>query len=222
MQCSQRLHREKPQSRAADTLATGPIAGSGIARATAELQYTPHGLEPSWVVNMIRKLDRMDFPTLIRIINDGARAYIGVVPADRLSDPYMSEEHLRAEIAAGVLFWGWQGDHDDDLAGVMGLQDVRDVTLVRHAYVQTNRQRQGIGEALLEQLKTLTHKPVLIGTWAAAHWAIGFYEKHGFRLVSRPEQDRLLRTYWSIPERQIDTSVVLADLRALATGVTRE
>lgn len=170
---------------------------------------------------MIRKLDQTDLPTLTRIINDGARAYIGVVPADRLSDPYMSEEHLQAELAAGVVFWGWQDDQEVELNGVMGIQDVEDVTLVRHAYVQANRQRLGIGETLLEHLKTLTRKPVLIGTWAAAHWAIRFYEKHGFHLVSRTEQNRLLRSYWSIPERQIDTSVVLADPRALAAGVVR-
>jgi GNAT superfamily N-acetyltransferase len=170
---------------------------------------------------MIRKLDSTDLPTVIRIVNDGAHAYIGVVPADRLSDPYMSEEHLRAEIAAGVVFWGWQDDLTGELAGVMGIQDVHDVTLVRHAYVQTNRQRLGIGEALLDQLKALTRKPVLIGTWAAAHWAIRFYEKHGFRLVSPTDQNRLLRSYWSIPERQIETSVVLANGHAMAAGVVK-
>jgi len=105
------------------------------------------------------------------------------------------------------------------IGGVMGVQDVHDVTLVRHAYVRTDQQRRGIGDALLRHLQDLASRPVLIGTWASAHWAISFYEKHGFSLVPLAEQRRLLCKYWSIPKRQIETSVVLADRRAVADGV---
>ena len=166
---------------------------------------------------MIRRLTDSDFERTFSVINDGAAAYKGVIPADRLADPYMSAEELRDEIEAGVVFWGH--DEDGDIAGVMGLQDVQDVTLIRHAYVRTDMQGRGIGGKLLEHLESLTQRPVLMGTWAAASWAIRFYERHGFRLVSAEEKLRLLRRYWSIPERQIETSVVLADARAFARGV---
>ncbi len=109
----------------------------------------------------------------------------------------------------GVVFWGYEDD--GELIGVMGIQFVQDVTLIRHAYVRTARQNQGIGGSLLSELRRQTNRPILIGTWADASWAIGFYEKHGFQLVSAKEKDQLLRKYWSIPERQIETSVVLAD-----------
>ncbi|MEJ5311654.1 MAG: GNAT family N-acetyltransferase [Anaerolineae bacterium] len=142
------------------------------------------------------------------IINDAAQAYRGVIPADRWHEPYMSREELRHEIEAGVRFWGYE--EDGVLVGVMGIQDVQDVTLIRHAYVYIARRGQGIGSKLLTHLRTLTERPILIGTWAAATWAIRFYEKHGFRQVSWEEKERLLRTYWYIPERQVETSVVLA------------
>ena len=132
----------------------------------------------------------------------------------------MSAEALRREIEAGVSFWGF--DDDGELAGVMGIQDVQDVTLIRHAYVRTDWQGHGIGGGLLRHLGRLTTRPVLMGTWAAASWAIRFYEKHGFRLVSPTEKDRLLRKYWTIPERQVATSVVLADARAFASGVVAD
>ena len=121
----------------------------------------------------------------------------------------MSREKLRHEIEDGVVFWG----HEESgaLAGVMGLQDVQDVTLIRHAYVRTANRNQGIGGKLLTHLRTITDRPVLIGTWADAVWAIGFYEKHGFRVVDRDEKNVLLKKYWNIPERQVETSVVLAD-----------
>ncbi len=142
------------------------------------------------------------------IIDDAARAYQGVIPADCWREPYMSREELRREIEAGVVFWGYD---EGELVGVIGIQDVRDVTLFRHAYVRTRMRNRGIGGKLLSFLHGQTKRPVLIGTWAAAEWAIRFYESHGFRLVTMEEKDRLLRKYWSIPERQAETSVVLAD-----------
>ena len=124
----------------------------------------------------------------------------------------MGREELQHEIDAGVQFWGYE--ESGKLIGVMGIQDVQDVTLIRHAYVRTTQRRKGIGGKLLSHLLTLTERPILIGTWAAATWAISFYEKHGFRLVSEEEKNRLLKKYWSIPERQVETSVVLAETGA--------
>ena len=158
---------------------------------------------------MIRECAASDFEQIFQIINDGAQAYKGVIPADRWTEPYMSREKLRHEIEDGVTFWG--DEVGGELAGVMGLQDVKDVTLIRHAYVRTASRNQGIGGKLLTHLRTITSRPVLIGTWAAAVWAISFYEKHGFRVVGADEKNRLLRKYWSIPDRQVETSVVLAD-----------
>jgi len=144
----------------------------------------------------------------LHVVNDAAEAYRGVIPEDRWKKPYMSAEELREEIESGVEFYGWM--EDNVLVAVMGIQLVNDVTLIRHAYVLTNRQRRGIGEKLLKYLLSLArNSEVLVGTWEAAYWAIRFYEKHGFRLVTREEKDRLLREYWNIPERQIETSVVL-------------
>jgi GNAT superfamily N-acetyltransferase len=162
---------------------------------------------------MIRRCDEQDFEAIYEIVNDAAMAYRGVIPADCWSEPYMPREKLRAEIDAGIDFWGYEDD--SGLAGVMGIQHVQDVTLIRHAYVRTAFQRQGIGVALLESLRAQTDRPVLIGTWADADWAIRFYEKHGFRLVSPAEKDRLLRSYWTVNERQIETSVVLAGPKGL-------
>lgn len=163
---------------------------------------------------MIRRCSPDDSDTIFTVINVAAEAYRGVIPADRWHEPYMPREELRTEIEAGVVFWGYEDA--DKLVSVMGIQDVgsdtsKDVTLIRHAYVVPDRQGQGIGGKLLEHLRQQTDRPLLIGTWAAATWAIRFYEKHGFRMVTPDEKDRLLRTYWSIPERQIETSVVLAD-----------
>ena len=158
---------------------------------------------------MIRRCSPADFTGIFEIINDGAAVYREVIPADRLHQPYMSAEELRHEVASGVEFWGFQ--IQNSLAGVMGIQNVQDVTLIRHAYVRTSAQHQGIGAQLLAHLRTLTSRPVLIGTWADAAWAIRFYQHHGFQLVSTEEKNRLLRRYWSIPDRQVETSVVLAD-----------
>jgi len=158
---------------------------------------------------MIRKCDSSDFETIYAIINDAAQAYKGIIPADRWKEPYMSREELRREMDEGVVFWGYEEDHE--LVGVMGIQHVHDVMLIRHAYVRTAKRNHGIGARLLSVLREQTTHPILVGTWADAAWAIRFYEKHGFRLVSPEEKDQLLRRYWSIPERQIETSVVLAD-----------
>ena len=160
---------------------------------------------------MIRRCGDRDFNRIWAIINDGARAYQGVIPADSWSEPYMSEDHLRHEIDHGVAFWGY--DEAGTLLGVMGIQPVQDVTLIRHAYVATSSQRLGIGARLLSHLRTQTSGPVLIGTWAAAGWAIRFYEKHGFQIVTPQQKDHLLRKYWSIPDHQRETSVVLADAK---------
>ena len=159
----------------------------------------------------IRPCGAADVPALYTIINDAAQAYKGIIPADRWHEPYMPREELEAEIANRVAFWG--ASRERRLLGVMGIQDCGEVTLIRHAYVRTSERRQGIGEALLRHLETLTAKPVLIGTWKAATWAIRFYEKNGYRLLARPEYEHLIRRYWRIPERQIETSVILANAR---------
>ncbi|HVO65463.1 MAG TPA: GNAT family N-acetyltransferase, partial [Syntrophales bacterium] len=157
----------------------------------------------------IRPCRESEFETMYVIINDAAEAYRGIIPTDRWQEPYMSKDELRHEMDDGVVFWGYE--EDGELLGVMGIQDVQDVTLMRHAYVRTTRRNQGIGGKLLSVLRKKTTRPVLIGTWAAAVWAVRFYEKHGFHLVSTEEKNRLLKKYWSIPERQVETSVVLAD-----------
>lgn len=158
---------------------------------------------------MIRKCIESDFGVMHEIINDSAQAYRGVIPADRWHEPYMSKEELAHEIRDGIVFWGYE--KDGNLISVMGIQEVGDVTLIRHAYVATRERGKGIGSMLLSELVTKTDRPLLIGTWADAVWAIRFYEKHGFRLVSNEEKDRLLKKYWKIPARQVETSVVLAD-----------
>jgi GNAT superfamily N-acetyltransferase len=164
---------------------------------------------------MIHSCTTQDFDQIHEIINDGARAYRGNIPADRLRDPYMSREEFQREIEAGVTFWGHETD--GQFTGVMGTQDVDDplkthpVNLIRHAYVRTNAQGQGIGAQLLVHLRAMTNRPVLIGTWADATWAIHFYQKHGFEIVPIAEKEQLLRRFWTVPDRQIETSVVLAD-----------
>ena len=157
---------------------------------------------------MIRRLLPSDFDDILTVVNDAAQAYKGVIPNDCWKESYMPSEELRQEIADGVEFYGWI--ENCVLVGVMGIQQVRDVTLIRHAYVLTSRQREGIGEKLLSHLLRLARtRVVLVGTWETAWWAVRFYLKHGFRLVSKEEKNRLLREYWNIPERQVETSVVL-------------
>jgi N-acetylglutamate synthase-like GNAT family acetyltransferase len=157
----------------------------------------------------IRKSEDGDFGAILAIVNDAAQAYRGVIPADRWHDPYMPAEELAEEIAAGVVFW--VAEEQGRLTGVMGIQDRGDVALVRHAYTAPSIQRKGVGTRLLHHVQSLTAKPILIGTWAAASWAIEFYRRNGFTVVPHGDKDRLLRTYWSIPARQVETSVVLAD-----------
>jgi N-acetylglutamate synthase-like GNAT family acetyltransferase len=160
---------------------------------------------------MIRPCREADTDRIYDIINDAAAAYKAVIPADCWHDPYMSRAELRHELQAGVKFWSYECTCE--LVGVMGIQQVREVALIRHAYVCTANRQQGIGTQLLTKLRRLTARPILIGTWAVATWAIKFYQKHGFRMVTPEEKNRLLKLYWMISERQMETSVVLADDR---------
>ena len=157
---------------------------------------------------MIRACTAADVPAICSIVNDAAQAYRGIIPADRWHEPYMPLEEVKREIAAGVRFLGYESR--GELAGVMGIQDRGEVDLIRHAYVRTSQRQSGIGSQLLKALEDGADKPILIGTWAAATWAIRFYEKNGYRLLPRDETVRVLKKFWSIPERQIETSVVLA------------
>lgn len=163
---------------------------------------------------MIRPCTDEDFEAILAVINDGASAYRGVIPAECWNVPYMGAGELRHEIASGVVFSGAES-RGGGLVGVMGLQAVKDVILIRHAYVRSDRQRRGIGSELLSALLAQAPRPVLLGTWKAARWAVRFYEKHGFGLVEGAEKNRLLKAYWEIPDRQVDASVVMADPRAL-------
>jgi N-acetylglutamate synthase-like GNAT family acetyltransferase len=157
---------------------------------------------------MIRPCTENDFEEILTIINDAAMAYIGFIPDDCWHEPYMSRDYLRHELNDGVSFWGLE--EEGRLIGVMGIQDRGEVTLIRHAYVRTASRNKGIGSQLLNNLQNMADKTILIGTWAAAVWAISFYEKNGYRLVSTEEKNRLLKKYWKIPARQIETSVVLS------------
>ncbi len=168
---------------------------------------------------MIRRCHDAEIREILEIVNDAARAYEGVIPADCWHEPYMQYDELCAEIDDGVVFWGLE--RGERLLGIMGLQDCGDVTLVRHAYVRSEAQRAGIGSGLLGHLERLTARPVLIGTWAAASWAIAFYQRHGYALLADDECHRVLRRYWSIPERQVETSVVLASAAWWASAARR-
>ena len=156
---------------------------------------------------MIRMCTETDFNTIFEIINDAAQVYKGIIPEDRWNEPYMHFEELRKEIEDNVVFWGFE--NYGQLLGVMGIQNKDDVTLIRHAYVLMRSQKLGIGTKLLQHLERMTEKPILVGTWATAAWAISFYEKNGYILISDEEKNHLLEKYWSIPERQVMTSVVL-------------
>ncbi|MFI5220425.1 MAG: GNAT family N-acetyltransferase [Bacteroidia bacterium] len=160
---------------------------------------------------MISKCEQKDFNDIYEIINDAASAYRGIIPSDRWHEPYMTEEELKRQIAEGVQFWCYT--EDNKIIGVMGIQFKEDVTLIRHAYVRTTKRNKGIGSRLLKHLYEISTTPVLIGTWADAKWAIEFYQKHGFRLLPEEEKNNLLRKYWIIPARQIETSVVMADAK---------
>jgi N-acetylglutamate synthase-like GNAT family acetyltransferase len=161
------------------------------------------------VERKMRKCGGKDFEVIYSIINDAAQAYKGVIPVDCWKEPYMSKDELQREIDEGVLFWGFE--EDGELVGVMGLQHIQDVALIRHSYVRPLKQNQGIGKELLLCLQRQTTRPILVGTWVDGVWAIRFYEKNGFQLVSPEEKDILLKKYWTISERQIESSVVLAD-----------
>jgi len=158
---------------------------------------------------MIRKGADEDFEEIFNIINDAAIAYKGVIPPDRWHEPYMTKEELKAQIEDGVRFSCYVDNNE--IIGVMGIQDKTDVELIRHAYVRTKQRNKGIGTLLIRELIKDSTKPILVGTWKAANWAISFYEKHGFCLVGEQEKNRLLKKYWAIPERQVETSVVLVD-----------
>jgi GNAT superfamily N-acetyltransferase len=157
----------------------------------------------------IRQCRKDEGPIISEIVNAAAEAYRGVIPADRWHDPYMSLLELESEISAGVVFWA--SESEGEVIGVMGIQPVRDVDLIRHAYVRPGGQRRGIGAALISHIRSLSSRQMLVGTWAAAAWAIAFYQRHDFVLVSSEQKTALLKTYWAIPERQIETSVVLAN-----------
>lgn len=158
---------------------------------------------------MIVKCTNGDLPKIYEIVNDAASAYKGIIPADCYHDPYMSLDDLTDQIGQGVTFWCYK--ENTTIVGVMGIQERGDVTLIRHAYVRTVARGKGIGSKLLHHLSEMAEKPVLIGTWADANWAISFYQKHGFRLLGETEKDYLLSKYWTIPTRQKETSVVLAN-----------
>ena len=159
-------------------------------------------------MNRIRPCEADERPAILAIVNEAAEAYRDVIPADCWHEPYMPASELDEEIAAGVEFWGY--DDGRELVGIMGIQPVRDVDLIRHAYVAPGSQRQGVGGALLEHLAARGTRPLLVGTWADAVWAIDFYRRHGFEQVSPDRKTALLAAYWTIPERQIEVSVVLS------------
>jgi N-acetylglutamate synthase-like GNAT family acetyltransferase len=159
----------------------------------------------------IRQACKKDFDTIYEIINDAAIAYKGKIPADRWHDPYMPRQELAEQIADGVSFFCYEDE--SGVLGVMGIQDKGEVNLIRHAYVRTRERNKGIGGELLSYLSKHSDKPILIGTWKAAEWAVAFYQKHGSALISEDDKDRILKRYWNIPERQVETSVVLADRR---------
>lgn len=157
---------------------------------------------------MIRPCRPEEFPAMLAIINEAAYVYKGVVPDDCWHEPYMPGKELKQEISDKIEFWGLE--RQGKLLGIMGIQDKGEVTLIRHAYVRPENQQAGVGTMLLNHLEQLTEKPILIGTWAAATWAVQFYEKNGYIKMSKKETKQLLKTFWSIPDRQVAASVVLA------------
>jgi N-acetylglutamate synthase-like GNAT family acetyltransferase len=158
---------------------------------------------------MIRKGADEDFEEIFNIINDAAIAYKGVIPPDRWHEPYMTKEELKAQVEDGVKFSCYVDNNE--IIGVMGIQDKTDVELIRHAYVRTKQRNKGIGTLLIRELIKDSTKPILVGTWKAETWAISFYEKNSFSLVNEEDKNRLLKKYWTIPDRQVETSVVLVD-----------
>lgn len=169
-------------------------------------------------MGMIRECEAAELGDVCAVINDGAAAYRGIIASDCWKDPYMGADELHREVDAGVRFWGYFDD--GQLLAVMGHQDVGDVALIRHAYTRTANQGTGMGSALLSHLRGRTERPMLVGTWKAATWAVRFYQRRGFELVSAVQKEVLLRRYWTVPERQIAESVVLADARWFAKRST--
>ncbi|MEX1993204.1 MAG: GNAT family N-acetyltransferase [Steroidobacteraceae bacterium] len=161
------------------------------------------------LVSTIRHCRADERPAMLAIVNAAAERYRSAIPADCWHEPYMPADQLERDIAAGVDFWGYEDDCND-LVGVMGVQRVRDVDLIRHAYVRPDQQGRGVGAALLRHLEGLSQRQILIGTWADAAWAIRFYQNHGYVLVAGEDTGQLLQTYWTISPRQVETSVVLA------------
>lgn len=160
-------------------------------------------------MTVIRPCGPDDFDTVLAIINQAALAYRGAIPAELWHEPYMSAADLKTEIAAGVQFWGYQSD--DGLSGAMGLQRMHDLDLIRHAYVLPGGQRRGTGGALLEHLRRQSRRRMLIATWSAASWALKFYRRHGFDPVSPARRAELLKAYWTMSDRRVEASVVLAN-----------
>jgi N-acetylglutamate synthase-like GNAT family acetyltransferase len=164
--------------------------------------------------SVIREAELTDILEICAVINDGASAYRGVIPEDRWHEPYMRADEVASEIEAGIQFSCYT--EDGEILGVMGVQDKGHVVLIRHAYIRTAARRRGIGAELLSTLIHTTDKPILIGTWRAAEWAIDFYQKHGFEVLPDYKAQELLHKYWKVPTRQMETSVVLADQRFIA------
>ena len=158
---------------------------------------------------MIKRCLDVELESILTVINDAAQAYYGVIPQDAWQEPYMAKDELKSEICAGVQFWGYYVK--ESLVGVMGIQDKKDVTLIRHAYVCTSERRKGLGTKLLEHLEEYSKNPILIGTWEDATWAIEFYKKNGYRLILGYERGRLLAKYWTVSTKQAGASVVLAN-----------
>ena len=157
---------------------------------------------------IVKSDEKKDFNAIYEIINDASIAYKGIIPIDRWKEPYMRKDELETQINEGVEFWNYV--ENNNILGVMGIQFKNDVTLIRHAYVRTSARQKGIGGKLLKHLVNMAKTPILIGTWKDAAWAISFYKKHGFQLLSNEDKNRLLKSYWSIPNRQVETSIVLA------------
>jgi GNAT superfamily N-acetyltransferase len=172
-------------------------------------------MNPNLTIAPCRVIDQ---PTVLAIINQSASAYKGHIPADCWHEPYMPSSEFDAEISRGVQFFG--ATWSERIIGVMGIEQVKDVTLIRHAYVRPEFQRHGIGQRLLVALRNMSDRPVLIGTWAAATWAVRFYEKNGFVLVGDAQRKELLRRYWAVPERQMELAVVLGDEKWRARAAT--
>lgn len=191
-----------------DRLSIKPLEGWPVDNKPVT-RYSGHNETRDEETIMIRRCRDDDFETIYSIINEAAQAYKGVIPAGCWKEPYMPRSELEQEVQDGVRFWAVE--EGGNILGVMGIQDVKDVALIRHAYVRKSSQNQGVGKSLLSHLRSQTSRPVLVGTWAAASWAVRFYQRHGFKLVDKETKDRLLRKYWTIPERQAETSVVLTD-----------